>query len=117
MPIRSEMLRRLTAEPTGKERTDQTQQVAKGGNPLGNDPGNDPADQANSHPGADGDEIALAHALGVLAPDANVEVFETDMAVDHASTDNLVVSQPEDRQKLRNGDTPLEWQFHKQPSS
>ena len=85
-------MRKRTTEPTGKESTNQAQQVFKRWNALSNDPGDDPAGQSNAHPRSNRDQVALAHALRRVAEDTDIEVFETDVAVDHSGTDNLEMS-------------------------
>ena len=71
---------------------DQTQQVAECRDTLSDDPCDDPAGQSNAHPRSNRDEVALAHALRRVAEDTDIEVLETDMAVDHSGTDNLEMS-------------------------
>lgn len=80
--------RQTKTEPTGKQRTDETDQVAERGDTLADDPGNHPAGHANANPGSHRDPVVLVHATR-LAEDAHVDVLETNMSVDHTGTDNL----------------------------
>lgn len=71
---------------------DQTQQVAESRDTFSDDPGDDPAGQSNAHPRSNRDQVALAHALRRVAEDTDIEVFETNMAVDHSGANNLDMS-------------------------
>jgi hypothetical protein len=79
---------KAVTEPTSKKRANQTQQVTKDRNSIGNDPGDNPASEGNGNPGANGYHITLVHAVG-SSEHADVDVLETDVAVDDAGTDDL----------------------------
>jgi hypothetical protein len=66
----------------------QADNIAERRNTLGNDPGNDPATQPNGNPGANRDKISLVHAIS-LAEDAYIDVFQSNVAIDDTSADNL----------------------------
>lgn len=67
---------------------DQTQEVAEDGNRGCDDPGENPHAEGNSDPGADGDPVALVHAV-CAAEDADVDVLDGDVAVDDTGDHNL----------------------------
>lgn len=73
------------AEPTGEEGADQTVQVAEDGDGFGDDPGDNPAGDAETEPKADRAPVVLVHQVG-LGADAEVDVLQTDVAVDDAGT-------------------------------
>lgn len=66
----------------------QTQQIIEGGNRLGNNPRNDPADQTNCKPAAQRHPVSLAHSISV-SEDPNIDVFQADVAIDYTRTDDL----------------------------
>ena len=80
--------RQTETEPTGKQRTDQTDQVAERWDTLADDPSNHPAGHANTDPGSHGDPVVLVHTSR-LAEDAHIDVLKTNMSVDHTSTNTL----------------------------
>lgn len=75
-------------EPTSEQRADQTEQVTEDGNSIGDDPGNHPASETNGDPGSNGNQITLMHAVS-STEQTDVDVLETNVAVDDTSTDNL----------------------------
>ena len=79
---------KTVTEPTSEQGADQTQQIAENGNGIGNDPGNDPASKSNTNPGANGNCVTLVHAISATEQ-ADVNILETDVAVDDTSTNNL----------------------------
>lgn len=66
----------------------QAQQIAENRDCGRNDPRENPQTQGNSDPGTDGHPVALVHTV-CAAEDAYVDVFESDVAVDHAGNDDL----------------------------
>lgn len=86
--VQPEHAAEAVGEPGREERGDQTEQVAEDGDGLGDDPGEDPEEETDADPGADGDPVALVHAVG-SAKDADVDVLEGDVAVDDAGDDDL----------------------------
>lgn len=79
---------KTVTEPTSKQGANKAQQIAENGNGIGNDPGNDPASKSNTNPRANGNCVTLLHAVSA-AEHADVNVLETDVAVDDTSTNNL----------------------------
>jgi hypothetical protein len=79
---------KAVTEPTSEKRANQTQQVTEDRNSIGNDPGDHPASQGNGNPGANGCQITLVHAVS-SSEDADVDVLETNVAVDDTGTDDL----------------------------
>lgn len=67
---------------------DKTEQVAEDRDRVRNDPGNDPAGQADGNPRANRHEIPAMHAV-CSAEDSDVDVLEANVAVDHAGANNL----------------------------
>lgn len=61
-------------EPACEEGCDETEQVAEDRDRLGDDPSYNPEDASDGDPGADGNEIALVHAVGTTE-DTQVDVF------------------------------------------
>jgi hypothetical protein len=76
------------AEPTSEEGTDQTEKVAEDWDGVGDDPSDDPAAHADSHPGSDRCKVAAVHAVS-SAEETDVDVFQTNVAVDNTGTDDL----------------------------
>jgi hypothetical protein len=68
---------------------DQAQQVAEYRNGFGDDPGQDPQGQGNAHPGADGNPVALVHAVR-STENPNVDILEGNVAVDDTRNDDLI---------------------------
>lgn len=66
----------------------QTQQIIEGRNGLGNNPSNDPADESNCEPAAQGHPVSLAHSISV-SEDSNIDVFQADMPIHDTRTENL----------------------------
>lgn len=79
---------KTVAEPTSEEGTDQTEKVAKDWNGIGDDPSDDPAADADGHPGSDGCEVSAVHTV-CSAEETDIDVFQTNVAVHNAGTDNL----------------------------
>lgn len=71
----------------GKTTYNQADNIGEAGNTLADNPSDDPAGHTNSNPGTNGDEVALRHAAG-FPEDADVDVLETDVAVDDTGTDD-----------------------------
>jgi hypothetical protein len=82
---------KTVTEPTSKQRADQRQEIAEHRNSVSNDPGDDPTGECDGNPGSDGSQVALVHAIG-STEEADIDVLETDMAVDNTSTNNLKLS-------------------------
>lgn len=105
-------------EPTGKQRADETQQVAENRDGVGNDPSDYPAGQANGHPGSDGNQVSAVHTVRA-AEETNVDVLEPDVAVDYTSTNDLQGINDRtlrmDVKKLDNVQSG--WQYRKRSSS
>ena len=74
-------------EPASEQGTDQTVQVAEDGNGFGNDPGNHPAGDTEGNPDSNGLVAALVNQVG-LGAEAEVDVLETNVAVDDTSADD-----------------------------
>ena len=92
---------KLTSEPTGKQRRNQTQQVVKHRNRLGNDPRYRPQHKSNHHPRPDRQQTALVHPVRT-PEEPDVDVLACDVAVDHAcyhDLHSLLASQPRPERK------------------
>ena len=74
-------------EPTSEQSTDQTVQVTEDGNGFGNDPGNHPAGDTEGNPDSNGLVAALVNQVG-LGAEAEVDVLETNVAVDDTGADD-----------------------------
>lgn len=111
--------RTLTSKPTRKQRRNQTQQVIKHRNRLGDDPRYRPQHQPDHHPRPNRAHTALVHQ--VRAPEEpDVDVLACDVSVYHACYHNLnTVSFPSQYrgEKKRRGGVPSEWQFHTRSST
>lgn len=80
-----------TTDPASEESSNQTQQIAEDGNGFGDNPRDDPAGQANCHPGPNGDKTILMQACR-STEDAHVYILACDMTEDDTSDDNLLRS-------------------------
>ena len=67
----------------------QTVKITEDGDSFSNDPGNDPASNAQTNPDTDWLEVALVNQAG-LGAEAEVDVLQTNMSIDDTSTDNLI---------------------------
>lgn len=68
----------------------QTEQLIEDRDGLGNDPGNEPHTESESHPRSNGQEASLMHVVRALATeDANVDVLAGNVAEDDTRNDNL----------------------------
>lgn len=68
----------------------QAEKVTEDRNSFGDDPGEDPQTRGNTDPGADGDPVALVHAVSATE-NTDIDVFEGDVAVDDTGDDDLVL--------------------------
>lgn len=76
---------------TARLRTyNQTQQVVKHRNRLGDDPGNGPCGQTDRYPSTGGQQTPLVHMVRTLATeDSNVDILACHMAEDHTGNNDL----------------------------
>lgn len=69
--------RRLTTEPTSKQRTDQSQEEVEVRNDLSQQPAHDPSNRTDAIPAAHALEVLLVHNVRA-APDPDVNVLASD---------------------------------------
>lgn len=81
--------RKTVTEPGSEQGADQTQQVAKDGNSVGDDPSDDPAGETDENPGAVRSQVAAVHAISATEQ-ADVDILETNVAVDNTSANDLL---------------------------
>lgn len=74
----------------GNKTYNQTEQVVKHRNRLGNDPSDSPSAQGNSNPGSECERAVLVHVVGALATeDANINVLAGNVTEDNTGNNNL----------------------------
>lgn len=68
----------------------QAQKIAENRNGRSDDPSYDPETQTDADPRADGNPVALVHAV-CSTEDTDVDVLECDVTVDDTGDDDLVM--------------------------
>lgn len=75
-------------EPGSEEGSDQAQQVAEDWNGFGDDPGDGPEGERDGDPGAHGHPVPFVDPLFFVGEDAEVDVFNSNVAVNDAGDDD-----------------------------
>lgn len=73
-----------------KQTDHQAKKTIEHWNRLSDNPREYPQGQPDRHPGADGDEIALLHAVGA-GEDTHVDGFACDVSCENARDDDLIL--------------------------